>query len=260
MLLCKRGLKVSIGALLATGLAFSGCAGPQSASLLPPVSTGLNQANSPHAPARAGSEDPLASSSALTVSGPIVAMVPGGGFLMAVTQGCNGVVSGSPTSNLASTGQLTINMTSSTTLPGTFPAVGYFAQATGTGSCLTSITATSITLAKAPPSGSCPNQLQTQPASSVLPPAKCLAGQVIGINENGFELASTSCHGRIIVTRPTQPANAPTPIAINQFAIAVSPQLSTGLPIQPVPQGPLAPNCIFSASTVVSPPSPTSAV
>jgi hypothetical protein len=179
---------------------------------------------------------------------------------MAVTQGCVGLVATVPNAPVVKTGKLTINVSASTSLPGTAPAVGMYAQATGTGSCTTSITATSITLTRVSPSAFCPNQLPVLQQASALPPAQCISGGLIGVNPKGFDISSTSCHGRIgILTNPATTVAGPPSLAAPALLLATGPQTPQPLgPANPI-AGPTSNTCLFSASSVILQPSPTQA-
>jgi hypothetical protein len=254
MVHCNKSLKLAIGSLLAATLAFSGCAGQQ-ASLIPPV--GGLAPNTAHATSGARTEHPLASTAALTVAGPIIQTVEDG-FTMAVTQGCNGLVGLPADAKLpvVKTGLITVNTTSSTVMPAS-PEVGLYVQVTGTGSCSTAITATSLTLSKVPASSYCNAPVASQTLATVSP-AQCASGNLLGVSSDGFMISSTNCHGRIDVQTPPGTLEAPQPVAqatVGAFAVAVGP-----VPIANGPVGAPLNSCIFSASSVLFPPTPPTPV
>ncbi len=155
---CKRRFKSPFVLLAVVALAFSACAGQQSA-LLPsplgsavqgntlrmgsPISSGqLPRSDGTRRPAGRSLRPTTAGKQSLTVTGQIT-LVGTGGFVINVSQGCS-VGGNSPLPVLGAGGRpggasarslMIVTTNSATTLMGGSPAVGLYAEATGTGSC-----------------------------------------------------------------------------------------------------------------------------
>ena len=114
----KVKLNLPFGFMFGAAFLFSACGGHQFSSLIPTVPGTANERSGPHAAGK------------ITLSGPIVSKFSGG---FTIESGIN-------------CGYIQVYVNSSTTITGGSPAVGLYAQVTGTGTCATSISATSIIL------------------------------------------------------------------------------------------------------------------
>ena len=137
----KVKLNLPFGFILTAAFLFSACGG-HSSNFLPAANFGAGGAiHAPH---------PHATSGTFTLRGTIIALIHGG-FTLNPGRSC---------------GYLHIYTSSATSLTGPAPAVGLYAEVTGTGSCFTSMAATSITLSASPPATGTPSPV---PSSSVRP-------------------------------------------------------------------------------------------